>query len=253
MKKLSEYRKNFLQDFLLVSLILCLVAVFSYTGILDYVNWKLFDLLVTSNRSTPVHRDNVVFVCIDQKSIDYFDKNTGNSWPWPREFHGFLVSHLAECGAKAIVFDVIFSAKDIDRFELGSTGEESDNEFATAISESGITYLAVVGQPETSIAGNQNDKIFVEETEIFQKFNNLPNNKSALFPLKKFSRGSKGLGLVNLDPENDGIHRRYPLVSKLGGNYVPSLGFAVVRDILDKQELKHRILDNIGRSTFLDS
>ena len=146
-----------------------------------------------------MHRDNVVFVCIDQKSIDFFDKYHLIRWPWPREFHGRLVWYLAECGAKAIVFDVIFSEQDIDRTD--SQGEDSDDMFAAAIDESGTTYLAVVGQSEMSTVGNQNDRIFIEETEIFHKFNNLPNNKSALFPLQKFSRGSKVWGWLTLSPK----------------------------------------------------
>jgi len=39
---------------------------------------------------------------------------------------------------------IIFSEGDIDR--TGSSGEESDNEFAAAIEETGIAYLAVSGQ-----------------------------------------------------------------------------------------------------------
>lgn len=106
--KLKE-RKYIFWDLLLISLILCLIIIISACGLLNYFNWKMFDTFFSINRSFPEHRDNVVIVCIDQKSIDFFDKQAGISWPWPREFHGQLVRYLTECGAKAIVFDVIFS------------------------------------------------------------------------------------------------------------------------------------------------
>ena len=107
MKKKSVPRKKFLQDLLLVILILCLFTVLSLLGTFDYLNWKLFDVLVVHKKSIPEYRDNVVIVCIDQKSIDFYDKE-GTSWPWPREFYGHLLRYLAACDARAVFFDIIF-------------------------------------------------------------------------------------------------------------------------------------------------
>ena len=125
MKSSSPARKIFFQDLLLSVLILLLLAVLSNTGTLDFFNWKLYDVLVTIYRSTPEHRDNVVFACIDQKSIDYFDRISNISWPWPREFYAHLLRYLAGCGAKAVVFDIIFSEPGIDREE--TSGDEMDD------------------------------------------------------------------------------------------------------------------------------
>ena len=251
MKDTSEFRKRFLQDALLVTLIFCLITVLSYVGIFDYINWKLFDVLVTLYRETPVHRDNVVIVCIDQKSIDFFDKNNDITWPWPREFHGRLVRYLTECGAKAIVFDVIFSEQDIDRTH--SKGDASDDTFAAAIEESGITYLVAAGQDEYLPRNSYDDvSLFIEDIESFHRFTHTPVYQSMLLPIQKFSQGVRHLGLANLDPEADGIHRRYPLVAKIGDHYIPSLGFAVVRDILDKDALNHLIINRISNGTIFD-
>ncbi|HUT64149.1 MAG TPA: CHASE2 domain-containing protein, partial [Anaerolineae bacterium] len=211
MKKKSVPRKKFLQDFLLVILILCFFIVLSLTGALDYLNWKFLDVLVVHQKSVPEYRDNVVIVCIDQNSIDFYDKNRRISWPWPREFYGYLLRYLADCGARAVFFDIIFSEQDIDRTYV--SGEESDNEFASAIEETGIAYLAVSGQDAGNKESLKDDSRWVlEEKEQFQKFHSLPSFKSALYPIPKFMHGARGMGLVNLLPENDGIHRRYPLV-----------------------------------------
>jgi len=251
MDKSSDARRFILQEFVLAVLISVFVGVLSSLGMLDYFNWKLYDVIVTRHRRIPEHRDEVVFVCVDQKSIDYFDRESGIGWPWPRQFHAFLTDYLSRCGARAVVFDVIFSEQDIDRDEF--PGEESDDEFASAIRESGVTYLAVAAREETVTESDVHDeKLYVENTGAFERIERPQRFKSAVYPLKKFSSGARGLGLVNMLPEKDGIHRRYPIVSKLGDRYVPSLAYAVARDILDESTLERRIYDQIGKNTYID-
>jgi len=250
--KSSASRKELIQDLILVTLIFCLVVILSATGVLQYVDWKIFDLMINLHRSTPVHRDNVVFVCIDQKSLEFFDRETGNGWPWPRDFYGRIVWHLVDCGAKAVVFDVIYSENDIDRTYI--TGEESDNEFAAAIDGSGVTYLAVVGE-ETSISDNiiHDIPLFLDDHgEIYDMLPGLTVYKSAVFPLKKFMDGARGLGLVNPMPEADGIHRRYTLVSKLDDRYVQSLAYVVAKDVMEEKAFRERILRHFGGNSVID-
>ncbi|MFC1694371.1 CHASE2 domain-containing protein [Candidatus Latescibacterota bacterium] len=251
MKSSSPARKIFFQDLLLSVLILLLLAVLSNTGTLDFFNWKLYDVLVTIYRSTPEQRDNVVFACIDQKSIDYFDRISNISWPWPREFYAQLLRYLAGCGAKAVVFDIIFSEPGIDREE--TSGDEMDDDFSDAIEETGIAYLAVSGLDGSITQTSIDDSEFIlEETDKFSRFNNLERYKSALYPIPKFIQGARGLGLVNLEPENDGIYRRYPLFSKVGDKYFPSIGLTVVKNLLDEDTYRSRILDIMERETVVD-
>ncbi len=244
MPKSPVSRKELWQELILIVLVLLLMATMSVTGVLRYVNWKAFDVMITLDRRPPVHKDNVVFVCIDQQSLDYFDEETGNGWPWPRDFYGRTVWHLMDCGARAVVFDVIYSENDIDRSYI--TGEQSDDEFAAAIEASGITYLAVAGEEESITDNIMPDSGFFLEEHVpaFETLGNVKQYRSAVFPLEKFVDGARGLGMVDHDPEDDGILRRYPLVAKLDGRYVPSLAYAVVRDILGDEE-RGRIVDLI--------
>jgi len=49
----------------------------------------------------------VLAVAIDDKSLrDY------GQWPWPRQLLASLVDRLAEGGAKAVVFDILFAEDD---------------------------------------------------------------------------------------------------------------------------------------------
>lgn len=233
--------------------ILILTFVLSASESFDTFNWKLYDIIVTHHRILPEHRDNVVFICIDQKSIDIISKEYASSWPWPREYHGRIVDYLVKSGVRAIVFDVIFSEQDIDRDEL--SGTFNDRILARAIKSSGNTFLAVAGDNSGFMREDTqpNSRFFLDETNTFSKLENISTYQSALYPIDGLASVSKGLGLVNIDPENDGIHRRYPLISKIGDSYAPSLALAVVQDILSTEELDKNILDRVGITDYIDS
>ncbi|HQC62097.1 MAG TPA: CHASE2 domain-containing protein, partial [Candidatus Marinimicrobia bacterium] len=61
------------------------------------------------------HPSEAVIIAIDQNSLDYFQKNFQILWPWPRDIYAMATNYLNSCGAKVIVYDIIFSTPDIDR------------------------------------------------------------------------------------------------------------------------------------------
>ncbi len=246
-----DWYKN---ELFIVAVILLVCMLLSWQGVFSYLDWKLFDSMVMRNRAVPEHRDSVVMVCVDQKTLDFFSEQYSFSWPLPRMFHAFLVEHLTNCGAKAVVFDVIFSEQDIDRSEV--TSSESDDAFAAAIEASERVYLAVAGQ-DIPGTGPMSDEppLYLDDNDAapFIHFSDAPSYRSAVFPLRKFSGASSYLGIVNMIPEKDGIHRRYPVVSSLGDRLVPSLAYSVVRNVLDGDELRSHLLDRLDSPFVFDS
>ncbi|MFC1490609.1 CHASE2 domain-containing protein [Candidatus Latescibacterota bacterium] len=241
--------KKISRDSLLVFLIVCLCGILSFSGGFGYVNWKLFDVLITRRESIPEHRDNVAIVCIDQKSIDFFDIERDISWPWPRDFHGYLLSYLEAQGAKAVFFDIIFSEQGIAR----PNSTEGDSEFADAIEDTGIAYLAVSGHNSGYKDSLRYDsKWILPETEAFERFTSIPVYTSALYPIPELMQGAASMGFVNLLPEIDGIHRSYPLVYKLGNKYAPSIAYSIVKNILDDKTFDKNVLGPISDNSVAD-
>jgi diguanylate cyclase (GGDEF)-like protein len=119
-------------------------------------------------------------------------------WPWARSWHATLIKILKEAGARAVVFDVIFS-------EASKPNE--DAALAEAIRSAGNVYLAEVIE-ESPAAGR---------TKL-------------LSSLPEFRQGTKGGGHINLRPDIDGAMRRIELVSKVDGRPVPQLSFQVALD-----------------------
>lgn len=141
MLNLSDKQKRLFYDILLAVLIFGLMVSLYARGTFQSLDWKLFDAFMNIHRSTPQHRENVVIVCIDEKSLAYFLAQK-NDWPWPRDFYAYLTRYLTQCGVKAIVYDAIFSDPDFNH-------PGADDEFGDAISESGRTYLVAAANRDT--------------------------------------------------------------------------------------------------------
>ena len=71
-------------------------------------------LFADARRADP----GIVAVVVDQKSLDAIatPRAAGGleqGWPWPRDFHAALVRYLTASGARAVVFDFVFSERSI--------------------------------------------------------------------------------------------------------------------------------------------
>ncbi len=118
-------------------------------------------------------------------------------WPWDRDWHASMIKILKKLGAKAVVFDVIFSEK---------SDPKKDAALADAIAAAQNVYLAEVVVPSG------------KKMEL-------------LTSLPQFTDGAKGGGHINLQPDEDGVMRRIPLVMDVDGKKVPQLSFAVALDL----------------------
>ena len=119
-------------------------------------------------------------------------------WPWDRDWHASLIKILDELGAKAIVFDVIFSEK---------SNSKKDAVLSEAIRATQKVYLAQIVE------------------EIPSK-----NKKELLTSLPEFQDSARGGGHINLYPDEDGVMRRIPFFMQAGGKQVPQLSLSVALD-----------------------
>ena len=69
-----------------------------------------YDALHQLRGANPVELNNspVVIVYLDLHS--YTERNLDPAKPWPRELHAQLLRRLKAAGAKATVFDIVFSS-----------------------------------------------------------------------------------------------------------------------------------------------
>ena len=89
-----------------------------------------YDLLFKPRPLIPI--DEAVVVYIDDES--HAELNQSYIEPWDRALHAKLINRMKEYGAKAVVFDVVFSDPLLSRPEV-------DQQMAKAISENGTVVL----------------------------------------------------------------------------------------------------------------
>src|SRR5690242_4741272 len=51
----------------------------------------------------------IKLILLDQASLDWGSKENGWSWPWPREVYSAVIDFCTRSGAKAVLFDVLYT------------------------------------------------------------------------------------------------------------------------------------------------
>lgn len=173
----------------LTGLALAGLTVSSLTTRLDNI---LYDRLVRASER-PVD-PSILIVGVDERSL----RELG-AWPWNRARHAQMIDRLTQAGAKAIVYDVLFSQPSQDH--------AADDALAAAVARSGKVYLPRFleppqhdGAPPTSVA-----------------------------PLPAIARGAAAVGLVHVRFDPDGLVRRMAPFEAAGPDLAPDLMTVVHR------------------------
>ncbi|MBI2787714.1 MAG: CHASE2 domain-containing protein [Elusimicrobia bacterium] len=184
----------------------------------------------------PARRDpSIVHVTIDQESLDRQAKDN-NAWPWPRDLYVPALSFLKTAGARAVVFDVLFT----------NTGEASlDAALGAAVKESGRVVLAMETdakadprRPEAAPA-----RFAVEAGPALAGA--AAKRASVRLPIAPLLSGARALGDTKAEADLDGVFRGVPLLVSLGGRLYPTLPAAAAMLATGKtlDELAPRLTD----------
>jgi adenylate cyclase len=100
---------------LIALLVFAAVSLLQLSGALHYLDYKTYDLRVRilAGRSKP--SDEIILILLDQRSLDWAQRERGWSWPWPRSAYAEIVDYMRIGKAGSIAFDVIFSEPSIYR------------------------------------------------------------------------------------------------------------------------------------------
>ena len=173
----------------------------------------------------------VAIVYIDQKSLDFFRRHRQIGWPWPRDAYALMVDYLTHAGAKAVVFDAVFSEPSVYK-----TDYDDDNTFAQAMKKSGRVFQTLIFHPRkkggrkaattrTRLVRGHGLKV------IDRRSNRPPPFKDVTTPIPRLIEAAAGLGAINFDPDPDGVARRTRLVYDFDRAFLPALSLAVFAGI----------------------
>ncbi len=172
-----------------------------------------------------VQHSDVILVYMDEKS--YKDLKQPFNQPWDRALHAELLDRLTVDGAKAVVFDILFTDAGPD--------PRADEALARAINANGRVILAAENRPARQMVAGQ-------EVVTWWTLNQ---------PYEPFKNAAAGWGLAELEPDQDFVAREH--FHGRPDNHDPSLGWATATLLgLDftkdpAQRLKERWINYYGR------
>lgn len=191
-------------------------------------------------------------------------------WPWPRSVHAEVVDYLAQDGASAIGFDVLF-AESADRQEIDARTLDTltalaaaadlpevqaellarlaalrpqggDAQLAAAAAAAGNVFPAAVFAGGGLLAGENVAADAVADDEA-PRVGSVPVpatdpaavQRHGLLPYAALSAAARGIGHINVLPDADGVVRRYTPLTwwRDAERAVPALGLAIVAHARD--------------------
>ena len=168
---------------------------------------KQFDLLQQTDKATL--SQDVGIVTIDEAAIEKYGQ-----WPWKRDILADIIWKLREAGAGIIVMPIIMSETD----RLGG-----DIELAEALAGNGVV-IAQTGstQANRNAVPRGMAKIGNPVPYMFEW-------PGMLGPIQLLGDNADGVGVLNTNPEIDGVVRRVPLLMRVGEDTYPALAIEVIR------------------------
>jgi PAS domain S-box-containing protein len=150
-----------------------------------------------------IQDSDVVIVYMDEKS--HRDLGQPFNRPWDRALHAKLIDRLTADGARAVIFDVLFTDPGPDPM--------ADEALARAIKDNGRVILAAENQPARQAIGSR---------EVVTSW-------TLNLPFAPFAKAAAGWGLAQLEPDEDFIIRQH-YHGPVDRNY-PSLTWAAATNL----------------------
>jgi adenylate cyclase len=197
---------------------LALSLVLDFSGAIQPYRLKTLDVLFR-RVPLPAASPEVVVVTVDQPDLDFF-KNQGVTWPWRRELYAPLIDYCRWAGAKAVIFDILYT-------EASSYGPEDDQRFAQAAAAGHMVlpfFLSREAKPP-----NPSEEDLIQRAGLTipgSAPQDQPDYRSVVTPIPPLLKAADALGNVEARPDADGIFRRVSLVVPFKDTWLPTLGFA---------------------------
>ena len=166
--------------------------------------------------------DAIRLILLDQNSLDWGKRENALGWPWPREIYTVILDFCRRQGAKAVIFDVLFT-------EPSTYGVADDQTLGESIDNGppfvGAVFLSDAAGAERKWPASIPVPKFKIDDHIPWLTETSAGEGSSLggtFPVPDVARNSTVLADTHLNPDPDNVYRRMRLFSVFDGKIVPS-------------------------------
>lgn len=187
--------------YLVAIIIPVIVMLASYFNLFETFELSTLDLRFKARPAQKATGD-IVLIEIAEDTLEKIGQ-----WPIDRQFHAALVDALSAVGAKAIIFDMLFSTK---------SRHESDIKLVEALAGAKNVYLPVA----LRLSEDKPRGIFIDATEIESE------------PFPELLKTARGIGHINATTDIDGKRRKVPLFISYKDKVIPQISLLAVCDML---------------------
>ena len=198
---------------------LLLAALCSQTVLYSRISWWLEDAQQRAvGRALPL--DHVVIFDVDEESMQRLAPRLG-AWPYPRDVYADALRYLEKNGARAVVFDILFSEARGGDDRLAAALDRRSVVAAAALPyplERGSPYLAQLRG--AAIVPSASDANAAEVARVWSDLT---------LPLPKFTGADRArIGVMSAVADADGVVRRLSPLHQAYGEILPSLPLAAL-------------------------
>lgn len=199
------------------------------------------DMMVKYRFLVPKPDKDIVIVDIDEASLAAMSADYGR-WPWPRQVMGEFVKEVEKQNPRAIVFDIIFSDPDI-------YNADSDAYFDEVIAGSKNTFFPMLRlSPYDDAQSSLNPALVPGAIPAGEEVQG-DATIAMLMPFFNSVQSSGRLGLINIDPDSDGVTRQYRSYIEEYGWKIPSLPLKIAQELgFPETDAQHVFLNWRGKA-----
>lgn len=186
-------------------------------------DWRL-RLVADRKKADP----SIKLIIIDQGTLDFFEREYGVTWPFPRDLYRYVIDFLQGAGARGLAFDLLFT-------ESAVQAVETDQILAEASGGAFPVIHAVTMESSEKLLRREKFEQFAQRQKQADAQRHFSTRYlggggsqkfvSATLPIPELLEKARGFGSVSATPDSDGIFRHYNIGGMLEGIPVLSLPF----------------------------
>jgi len=203
-----------------------------FPGILDIfslrLNDRLFDLRNSIKGPEPIWSDSdengsvrqlITLIELDDRGYDKLDELRQQYGDL--KFDANLINILSDVDVEAIAYDTVFANEGGVEL-IGSTKKAGNVYYPLILAPANVSNRLTLSKEVKKDLWNI--KVMGKSPEEYQlRYSTKP----------ELLKEAKGASHININPDNDGIYRRIPLLIRTRDGYLPSLGLRLATDYLD--------------------
>jgi len=208
---------------------LVITEILTHTSVFKRLELWSFDARAQAARADKTIDDKVAIVLIDESSLRSLEPAYGR-FPWPRSAYAELLSFLALGKPRAVVFDLLFSERQLNSQQR--TVSADDTAFVSATSHHPYVIQAAQLFHDDTLKFLPGSSLQVLPEPFARKYgisvheHGGHDNNSFVIPMTGLWQAAAGIGIVNMDPDIDGVYRHVPLYKYYDGYAFPSLSIS---------------------------